>query len=63
MTYCRGVGRIFMEGFLKRRAQKIPSHAHFVHTFQLLRAIATIYWHVFRENDPKIIEILQFYGS
>ena len=33
------------------------------HAYWLLRTIATIYWQVFRENDRKIIEILQFYGS
>ena len=43
----RGVGRIFTEGFLKRRAvctceQNIQSHTHFDHTFQL-RALVTIY--------------------
>ena len=56
-------GGVSKEARAKHARKKIPSHAHFCHTFQLLPTIATIYWHVFRENDPKIIEILQFCDS
>ena len=58
-------GGVSEEGCAKRARKKFQATPIFTipSSYTLLRTIATMYWQVFRENDRKIIEILQFYGS